>query len=229
MRPVCTACLAEASKPTIDRLGGRARQEFADAVQKERIQCAIPEIYATASFDDFTEATQRAGLVRKAMEAYCANFGRLAQPPRGFIFHGGQGTGKTLLASAMANALLDAGKSVRYRTLPGLTMALRASYRNPSMPSTDAVVADLVACDLVIIDEVDLHGGSASDYQFLFNVIDGRYAAGNKPTMLLTNKTVAELQVELHERLVARVLNGAKATHFDWVSQRGVKGAKDRA
>lgn len=219
-RAFCPACLGESSRSNLGALEATAARMKSERIRAARVRCALPPLFAEASFAGYEEVNPRVTRIKRAMAGFCSHFERQRMVRRGFLFTGNSGAGKTHLAAAMANAIMAQGYSSIYRSLPALTMAMRASYRNPQLPSSGDLATEMVEADFLIIDEVDLHGASDSDYQFLFHVVDGRYASGTKPTLLLSNKTDDELQVDLHERIVTRVLSGTKAIRFDWENQR---------
>lgn len=219
-RAFCPTCLGEASRVNLGSLEATAAQMHADRLSAARSRCALPPVYVNASFANYDEIDPRVARIKRAMMGFCRHFEQQRTVRRGFLFSGNSGAGKTLLAAAMANSIIDQGYTALYRSLPALTMAIRASYRNSQLPSSADMASEMMEADFLIIDEVDLHGASDSDYQFLFHVVDGRYASGMRPTVLLSNKSELELQVDLHERIVTRVLNGTKAICFDWQNQR---------
>jgi DNA replication protein DnaC len=109
-----------------------------------------------------------------------------ADDPRGWLYiHGAFGGGKSHLAAAIANAQLIAGKVVRFlpvgKLLDTLTMTIRDG-------TTDTLLADLIDCDLLILDELAAAhlAECASDWRFgrIERIVNERL---DKPTVITSN------------------------------------------
>ncbi|EDH5493481.1 AAA family ATPase, partial [Salmonella enterica subsp. enterica serovar Java] len=78
--------------------------------------------------------------------------------------------------------------------------------------------------DLLIIDEVGVQFGSASELAILQEIVNVRYE-NVLPTILISNLTFEQLKDTIGERIVDRVTNGGRnRLAFNWESFRGKDG-----
>lgn len=144
----------------------------------------------------------------------------------GLMFFGGVGIGKTLLSSAIANAVIDAypisendaeqaGKSMEadkistpvcFASAVELLARLRASLNASSKEeSAQAIMNRLKRASLLILDDIGAHVPSAWANERIFEIIDHRYNE-NLPVILSTNSTPEELKKDiLDARIVDRL------------------------
>lgn len=193
----------------------RARAR-ADYVARAYGHAGIPPRFQGRTFDSFavTCADQRHAL--DIAQRYARGFGEILTHGTCLTLIGSPGTGKTHLAAAIGQAVIDAGHAVAYRGMSEILMDFRASYRDDG-PSEKRVLGDLVAPDLLIIDEIGVALGRRETRQAtLFDVFNARYEQ-RRPTILLGNLTRDELRDELGERIERRVLEGGgPVIPFTW-------------
>jgi DNA replication protein DnaC len=145
-----------------------------------------------------------------------------AQSPRGWLFiHGAFGAGKSHLAAAIANAQQAAGKVVRFVTVNKLLDTLRSGIDNGT---TDRMIADLIACDLLILDELSAAqlAESASDWRFgrIERLINERLT---KPTVITSNLAPDDLAQPgdmRAERIADRIAGAAQIVWMPLASYR---------
>lgn len=224
---LCGACLAARSHGATASLTG-LRRRMADDACRARIEAAgIPATFLDSTFDGFVTQGDRAQRLLSALRDYSENFetGRFKRP--GFVFTGAPGTGKTHMACAMVKAILSAGFTATYASLPRLTRDVRATFGQPG--SASGLLRRLISVDFLVLDEIDLHGSSDSDYAMLYDVINGRYEKPGHPTVAISNRTIDVLTRDLDERVVSRLLAGTAALTFDWPSRRDLRLQRDQA
>lgn len=188
-------------------------------LEQQRIS-GIPLRFLGSSFSNFFPPTERAGRLSDSLAGYSDDFENQRKNRTGFLFLGLQGRGKTHLACSMANCLMSNGFIVRYASLPELTRKIKGTYSRNSTETTSDIVEDLISADFTILDEIDLHGSSDSDYQILYDIINGRYVRGECPTLAISNRGIAQLTADLDDRIISRILSGYPAIEFDWESLR---------
>ena len=126
------------------------------------------------------------------LKAYCANFAAHKEAGEGFVLQSVQnGSGKTFLACAVANDLIDRGYSVCVTDF----LTLRDKLYNPqSFKYNDkiAFLRSLTAHDLIVIDDLGAEKSSEFMLEVEYRIID--YLTDMKiPLILTTNYTVPEL------------------------------------
>ena len=72
----------------------------------------------------------------------------------GLLFSGPTGCGITQLAAAIANELLAKGCTVIFQSVPELLMRIRSTYNRQADTTEEALVAELVRCDLLVLDDL---------------------------------------------------------------------------
>ena len=117
-----------------------------------------------------------------------------AQRNRGWLYlHGHYGAGKSHLAAAVAHAALEAGRTVLYRSAPGLLAAKDATrFGEPDL------LLDLLAADLVVLDDIGSEHQSGRTEETLFRLLNDRL---NKPLVLTSNLSPDELSPRLESRI----------------------------
>lgn len=154
-------------------------------------------------------------------ESSCYQMARLAsQSAKGFVFNylenpncdglllaGSVGSGKTFLASCIANALLDEGKEVLFVVVPDLLDGLKATYdSSKSGEYTEQEILDAAKkVGVLILDDLGAHNYTEWVRNKIYTIINYRlnYLL---PTIVTTNLTPDDLETYLGERTTSRLV-----------------------
>lgn len=169
------------------------------------------------TFDEADQKRQR--LVRGHARWYVDEWAERLQAGSSLLFTGGVGTGKTMLACAMAHEVRERyGASVAYVTVGNLLNMIRDNWTTRRFSST-GMVEQFVQPQLLILDEV-MPNENTDDIALLTQVLDARYLAV-RPTVYIGNITKNQVTACLGERAANRLAqNMAGILSFTWGTQR---------
>ncbi len=127
---------------------------------------------------------------------------RYAQNPEGWlILFGGYGCGKTHLAAAIANQIVERGEGVLFVVVPDLLDHLRATY-GPNSPVTyDQRFDEVRNAPLLILDDLGTQSGTQWAQEKLFQILNYRYNA-RLPTVITSNHSLEEIDLRIRSRMV---------------------------
>lgn len=120
------------------------------------------------------------------------------------LFKGGTGLGKTHLSLAIAQKAIEKGFGVIYGSAQTFAVALEKERFDRDLPEDGTTDAQLIQCDLLILDDLGTEFPSAYVNAALYNVINARMMA-NKPTIISTNLSLKELEDRYSQRFASRV------------------------
>ena len=131
---------------------------------------------------------------------YAENWSTVSDQNAGLLFWGDVGTGKTYLATCIANALIEQEIPVRMTNL--------AAVINHGFEDREAYIHHLCSSPLLILDDLGMERDTKFGLETVYDVIDGRYLSG-KPLIVTTNLTLREMHKETDldkRRIYDRVL-----------------------
>lgn len=140
----------------------------------------------------------------------------MKQKSKGLLFWGPLGTGKSYVATCIANALLERNVTVKMTNFNTIVDTMfraenKAEYMNK-----------LSCCSLLIIDELGLERSSEYALGIIFDVIDHRYRSG-KPLITTTNLPLKEIKGEPNidkRRIYDRILEQCTPILVDGKNKR---------
>lgn len=211
----CQKCLAianekeQAEKDKVDKGRAEARKIRA------RENSGISKRNLHKNFTDYICTSEMQEKAKNDCERYVENF----PTDKSLIMVGGVGTGKTLLASAMLDSLVDRHRCEMIKVID-LIRYLKATWKKDSESSEQDIIDYYTKLDLLILDEVGSQFGSDTEKLFIFDVIDGRYQ-DMKPTILISNLDIEGVKDCIGERCVDRLREGGGSMiAFNWESSR---------
>ena len=115
------------------------------------------------------------------------------------VLQGHYGCGKTHLAAAVANFVVDIGVPTLFLTVPDLLDTLRFSYNNPES-SFEERFEDIRRCPLLIMDDFGTENATPWAQEKLFQILNYRYI-NNLPLLITTNLSLNQLEGRIRSRL----------------------------
>ena len=155
---------------------------------------------------------------------YVENWDKVRQEHIGLLLWGNLGSGKTYMAAAIANALLEQEKKV--------LMTDFARISNISKFDADEYVKSLDSYALLIIDDLGAEQDSEFALQNIGNVINRRWTSG-KPLIVTTNLDLASIknvkeQELMFARISDRILDMCRPIHMETVESKRVASGKHK-
>ena len=149
------------------------------------------------------------GPAAAATEAYNAAMTFAADPVGWLVLHGPKGNGKSHLAAAITNYLIDEqGTAALFLTAPDLLRSLRqeiqASVEGRSGESS-AMLDAVQEVPVLILDDLGAQRWTEWAEEQLFLLLDFRYRL-ESPTVVITNEELETLPSRIYSRLGDRVL-----------------------
>ena len=153
-------------------------------------------LHRDATFETFTTQLDYQKRGKNAAQAFASEI----QPNVSLaivFWSNGYGTGKTHLASAIANAVSRNGWNVKCISMPTFMAEIRSTYRSTSASDEYSLLRSATVVDLLVIDELGLeHVNNKSWYQEkMYQMINARYLRG--PMVITTNLTPTDMPARI--------------------------------
>jgi DNA replication protein DnaC len=222
IRSGCPKCLAERSAREEARRIEGERIERARIAGNLRAASGVPARFREARVAKFVATTDAQARVARIVARFIDTFD--PKSGVGLLLLGNCGSGKTMLACSVINALVEQLHSARYLRVTDAVRSIKATYSKTSTITENEAIANLVSPDLLVLDEVGVQFGTEHEAVLLFEIIDRRYAEC-RSTILVSNLTAAELEKYLSERVMDRFRETGAVLAFDWSSHRGSRAA----
>ncbi len=162
-----------------------------------------------ATFDNYDPPTESLRKVHQEVMNYAESF--RVDEPLTLLFAGSYGVGKSHLAYAYADYLLQQHWSTLFLSVPKLLTKIKATYRSSSEVSENEVLESIARVDVLVLDDIgaEYQSKSAGDswaQSKLFELIDSRVGKHNVYT---TNLTGEGLRQQLGNRNFSRLMQRA--------------------
>lgn len=221
IRSRCPEC--EQQRQALEAAQKRAEEARERRMTVDRLtdSAGIPLRFRDRTFASFKAEGAGQQFAQRVCRQYAENFGEVRKRGASIVMTGGPGTGKTHLACAIANAVIESDlASVRFRTVSELMRRIKDTYRKDSTRTESDVIDGYTWLDLLVVDEIGVQVGSDHEKLLLFDVLNGRYQ-NLRPTILLSNLSAADLETYLGHRVMDRYRECGTVLAFDWPSHRG--------
>lgn len=150
---------------------------------------------------DFSEMAKRTLLAAKEFVRECLE----GRSKRGLLFTGPVGSGKTFLASAIANALLEKGHDVLFVVVPDLLEAIRNSFGRTEEQTSAEIEGRARTAAVLILDDLGAHNYTDWTRNTLYSLLNYRVNY-ELPTVITTNLSLEQLEQYLGERTTSRLM-----------------------
>ena len=136
-------------------------------------------------------------LFRKAYEKALA----FAEDPRGWlVLSGHSGSGKTHLAAAIANRVIERGLPVFFVFVPDLLDHLRSTFTPSSEVSYDQLFEQVRTAPFLVLDDLGGHSSTPWAQEKLYQILNHRHVS-QLPTVITLGLAVEELDRRWQTRL----------------------------
>ena len=178
-----------------------------------------PELRRRMTFESFDVAGAYGKPRAKGNSAGCPQIGpELHSDPQGWlVLTGPSGAGKTHLAAAVANRVMELGRPVFFVFVPDLLDHLRSTYTPTSEITYDLLFEQVRTAPLLVLDDLGGHSSTPWAQEKLYQVLNYRHLS-QLPTVI----TIGVPPESLDERWQTRIWDPQISTSYALDAGRGV-------
>ncbi|MEG2450150.1 MAG: ATP-binding protein [Clostridia bacterium] len=180
-------------------------KEYISALKADcDLSARAPFTFADCKLDVVANETQREELsaLYDLLFAYANKYPNITK--YNLVLSGGTGTGKTCLASAVANKMLDRGQSVQFLSAYEFNTTMLSCHTS-QIAARDAILYKILNCDLLVIDDLGTEPMLRNvTVEYLLLALSERFISKHA-TLITTNLTFDRILEIYGERIYSRL------------------------
>lgn len=173
----------------------KAEDEIRRRVSRLRCDSGMRGRFLERTFSNYLTPDERTAKAKETAMRYAQNFDNMGQKKNGLFILGDIGVGKTHLAAAIANDLIQRGWPVICMTMIDMLARIKATYDKREI-SEGEILRVYETVPLLIIDDMGKEPPTDWGVSKIYTIINARYE-GYKPTIVTSNYTDTELEKRL--------------------------------
>ena len=173
----------------------KAEDEIRRRVSRLRCDSGMRGRFLERTFSNYLTPDERTAKAKETAMRYAQNFDNMGQKKNGLFILGDIGVGKTHLAAAIANDLIQRGRPVICMTMIDMLARIKATYDKREI-SEGEILRVYETVPLLIIDDMGKEPPTDWGVSKIYAIINARYE-GYKPTIVTSNYTDTELEKRL--------------------------------
>ena len=214
----CECCLARiqflAKTSDVRHEFEKARQCRKDTISDYLAMANIPRKFEGSTFENYKVTTDQQKAVVQNLKRFLANPDNV-----GLIMIGNPGTGKNHLAVATMKAIIqEKAQSAVIVKIAKMIRELKDNWITKNH-TEQSIMDKYVEPYLLVVNEIGLQFGSETEQNYFTEIIDDRLGAV-KPTILIGNVNITQMEQLIGERIIDRFKDGGKSLVFNWPSYR---------
>ena len=131
---------------------------------------------------------------------------------------GGTGTGKTMLAVELMQAVTEKLRSAYYMTAMNFFLRMKSTFGDGEETQL-SIMEKLQSKRFLVIEEISRRGQTDWENNLMFELLNGRYNA-KRETLLIDNATKAEFLEKIDPAIAGRMKETGGIIEADWGSFR---------
>lgn len=171
-------CEVKLEEETKKREEAQAKQE---RINRVLAMSNLGERFRDAAFDNFKQLPGTETCL-ETMKEYAETFCRYTDS--GYCIYGRPGNGKSHLAAALVNRVIQRGYTAVFIEVPDLFARIKATYDGEG--SEDKIMRSLASCDLLVLDDAGAEKPTEWVREKFYQIINARYK-DRKPMVITTN------------------------------------------
>lgn len=205
-------CTKEEGHPMYDkeavlkRIPGKI-QDLAGEAQRLKKASDLGKRFADRTFENFNKHGKED--IHKAAWAYAERDDLFNSSKNCLLFLGGVGTGKTHLAAAISNVLIERGIPTLFGTFIDHLQKIKDEFNNTTL---DTYLSKMKSTPMLVIDDLGKERKSDWTQQILFDVINYRYEH-MLPTIITSNLNDNDLMNYVGNATASRLNEMSVAIH----------------
>ena len=162
----------------------------------------VPPIFANATVSSYRiekykmkESREVAKMAKTAAANYIYNFKKMKESGKGlYLYSEIKGSGKTRLATSIANALVkEHGVDLAFIKSADVIAQVQKTFKKDSNSSRSEIIEAFRNVELLVIDDLAIKGATTFEEGILYDIVDFRLE-NRKLTIFTSNVTITELE-----------------------------------
>ena len=141
--------------------------------------------------------------------SFCTSFNT---ENKNLYFYGSSGTGKTFLASCIANDLIQKGYNVVYQSAYKLFQFME-DYKFGRIEHDTELYEQIYNADLLIIDDLGTEFSTAYTHSVFFDILNTRLL-NSRSTIISSNLNLSDLEKKYTDRIQSRIIGNFEILRF---------------
>ena len=196
--PIMCQCEVDLEEEVKKQEEAKAKQE---RIERTLALSNLGERFKNASFDAWVKSPGTENCF-EAVKQYAEDFSK--ETETGYCIYGRPGNGKSHLAAALVNRVIQRGYTAVFIEVPDLFSQIKATYGGEG--SEDKIMRSLAVCNLLVLDDAGAEKPTDWVQEKFYQIINARYK-NHLPVVITTNtKDMAGLEDIIGFRAYDRVL-----------------------
>lgn len=175
----------------------REKQQKIAKMKQNCFKCSGSFLYTFENIDENTDPD----IIKKA-KSYVDNFDEMIKDNIGLLLYGSVGSGKTYIACAIANRIIE--KYEYTAKMINLGQAINDLQKGGFDFDRNRYIDKITNPKLLILDDFGIERHSEYALEQIYNIINSRYEK-NKPTIITTNINFKDIQREQENIMLGRL------------------------